>query len=93
MKFNDCYSILNYESHGESGAGVFSKEGDSGAGVFLVGTEETLKPLGILIGGYKISQLSVVCKIDKVLKKLGLNIVQFANERYWLPSIEEASCC
>lgn len=71
----DCYSISNVESD------VFSKCGDSGSGVFLVTTDNSRKPLGILVGGYVISQIKAVCKIDKVLEKLELQIVQFAQER------------
>lgn len=71
----DCYSISQDES------GVFSKKGDSGSGVFLVRADESLKPLGILIGGFEISQIKFVCKIDKVLEELQLKIVQFAKKR------------
>lgn len=77
----DCYSISKEKSDD------FSKKGDSGSGVFLVEKDKTQKPLGILIGGLTQSKLKIVCKIDKVLEKLGLKIVKFAkkskHEKYW----------
>lgn len=66
--FNECYSVTDLET-------PFFKGGDSGSGVYLIGSDGSLKPLGIAFA-YLCSQ-TAVCKIDKIVDKLDLEIVKY----------------
>lgn len=53
----------------------FFRKGDSGAGVFVMGEQD--KPLGIGIAFSKQSSETYVCKINEIVKRLGLTIVNY----------------
>lgn len=57
----------------------FFKPGDSGSGVFVLGEKIDL-PLGIAIGFSDEDECTFVCKIDKVLEDLDIDIVNYKND-------------
>lgn len=67
--FFKCYGIKPDED-----TDVFADNGDSGSGVFL-NDNGSLKPLGIIIGS--MNTKSVVCKIDKIVNDLSLQIIKY----------------
>lgn len=67
--FFKCYSIK-----ADTDTGIFSQNGGSGSGVFL-NENGSLKPLGILIGSF--TAKSIVCKIDKIVNDLSLQIIKY----------------
>lgn len=69
--FFKCYAIGNIKSK------AFFKGGDSGSGVYVIEKDGTLKPLGIAFA-YLISQ-TAVCRIDEIIKPLGLEIVKYCS--------------
>lgn len=64
--FSNCYAIQ------ESDEGPFFKNGDSGSGVFVI-DKDSLRPLGIAFAF--LNSYTAVCRIDKIVKKLDLEIV------------------
>lgn len=57
----------------------FFLRGDSGSGVFVLGEKIDL-PLGIAIGFSNKDKCIFVCKIDKVLEDLDIDIVNYKND-------------
>lgn len=57
----------------------FFGSGDSGSGVFVLGEKIDL-PLGIAIGTSNEDQCTFVCKIDKVLEDLDIDIVNYKKD-------------
>lgn len=64
--FSNCYAIK------ESDKGPFFKHGDSGSGVFVI-DNDSLRPLGIAFAF--LNSETAVCRVDKIVKKLALEIV------------------
>lgn len=73
FSFDDLYVVQN-----QSKDKVFFEGGDSGSGVFL---KKQNQPLGIAIGHSETSPITLVCKIDKVLDKLDLDIVHYHGQK------------
>lgn len=68
--FHNCYAVRSYPGHEP-----FFKQGDSGSGVFVIDSDERLKPLGIAFAS--LPHLVAVCKIDKIIDELDLNIISY----------------
>lgn len=73
MRFNSVYYVTDINSDKP-----FFEPGDSGSGVFVLGEEIDL-PLGIAIGFSYEDECTFVCKIDKVLEDLDIDIVNYKN--------------
>lgn len=71
--FCNCYAIENNTEDQP-----FFEAGDSGSGVYVIEKENTLKPLGIAFA--KSCLYTAVCKIDKIVEKLNLEIVRYREE-------------
>lgn len=74
MRFNLVYHVTDINSDKP-----FFKKGDSGSGVFVVGEKIDI-PLGIAIGSSDKDECTFVCKIDKVLEDLDIDIVNYKND-------------
>lgn len=70
--FFNCYAIEDINEDQP-----FFIDGDSGSGVFVVGKKGPI-PLGIAFAYMK--SYTAVCKIDRIVDELGLNIVQYDDE-------------
>lgn len=53
----------------------FFRKGDSGSGVFVMGNQ--VKPLGIGIAFSEQSSETYVCKINEIVRRLGLTLVKY----------------
>lgn len=71
--FFNCFAIEN-----DTDDQPFFEPGDSGSGVSVIENENTLKPLGIAFA-YSCA-FTAVCKIDKIVEKLNLEIVRYREE-------------
>lgn len=74
MRFNLVYHVKDIDSDEP-----FFESGDSGSGVFVVGEKIDI-PLGIAIGSSDKDECTFVCKIDKVLEDLDIDIVNYKND-------------
>lgn len=81
--FFKCYAIGNTNSK------AFFERGDSGSGVYVIEKDGTLKPLGIGFA-FLISQ-TAVCRIDEIIKALGLEIVKYCSSPPLTISEDESS--
>lgn len=66
LAFSNCYAIKNSDNT------PFFTHGDSGSGVFVI-DNDTLRPLGIAFAF--LNSETAVCRIDKIVQELALEIV------------------
>lgn len=71
--FSNCYAVSRFDN------GHFFYPGDSGCGVYVKYSDGRLKPLGI--GFAFLNSETAVCRIDKIVDKLGLDIVSYIDIR------------
>lgn len=71
-----------YIVHDKDKENPFFEKGDSGSGVFVVGKDkkEYVLGIGIAVAGARQSRKTYVCKIDHIIKNLGLKLVRYTEE-------------